>query len=202
MITAAEINNLAPEAYLTPDMFKTEHDQKVDGFAKDQQLTGMKIGQESHTILVTRDGAWSAFKHKGGMVSSNEIIGVHANTSDLLRGFLASSASIVIQKMQNGEIAYTWIKQCSHRPTMEHICPLTVFDLNQMVPIWRETTEEQHQNYLGAVPPKRYGASAYLSGEPYTHNDEGRGVYLACKKQGDRYFAKMMTVAEFNRGVQ
>ena len=202
MITAEEINNLAPGDYLTPDLFKTEHDQKVDGFAKDQQLTGMEIGQNSHTILVTRDGDWHAFKHNGGMVSANEIIGVHANTSDLLRGFLASSVSIVIQKMGDGKITYTCIKQCSHQPTMEHICPLTVFDLNQMVPIWRETNEEQYDNYLGNVPPVCYGASGFLSGEPYTHYDEGRGVYLACKKQGDRYFAKMMTVAQFKAGLQ
>ena len=132
------------------------------------------------------------------VTSGEERIGIHANTADLLKGFLASPASIVIQRFSNSEITYHCIKQCNHPSVLDFISPVVVFDLKQFVPMWREVAAGQYKHYLGCVPPARYRTNGFLSGEPYTHIEEGRGVYMACKKVGERYFAKMMTVAQFD----
>lgn len=193
-------NALSPESYLTPHLFITEYDGKVPGYAQEQQRNGMQLGQDSHTIMIDQFGLWFAYKLDRGMVASgNERIGVHANTADLLRGFLASPASIVIQRFENGARAYHCIKQCNHPSVVRHIFPTTVFDLNLFAPMWRETTEEQYEHYLNCVPPVGYRANAFLSGEPYTHDGEGRGIYLAGRKEGERYFVKLMTAEEFRK---
>ena len=194
-----ELQALLPASFLNPQQFTTEHDTKVDGYAMQQECYGMTIGQASHTILINRYGTWFAYKLDGGMIASgDERIGIHANTADLLKGFLASPASIVVQRYENNTITDHCIKQCNHPSVLDFIAQVVVFDLNQFVPIWREVAAEQYDHYLGCVPPKRQRSNSFLSGEPYTHTEEGRGVHLACKKTGERYFAKMMTVAQFD----
>ncbi len=194
-----EIQALSPDSFLNPQQFITEHDAKVESYGIQQERYGMTTGQASHTILIDRHGTWFAYKLNGGMITSgDERIGIHANTSDLLKGFLASPASIVVQRYENGETTYHCIRQCNHPSVLDFISPVVVFDLNQFVPMWREVGQEQYEHYLGCVPPKRYRTNGFLSGEPYTHTAEGQGVYLACKKVGEQYFAKMMTVAQFD----
>ena len=131
-----ELQALSPDSFLNPQQFTTEHDAKVEGYAIQQERHGMTVGQASHTILIDRYGTWFTYKLDGGMVTSgDERMGIHANTADLLKGFLASPASIVIQRYENDEITYHCIKQCNHPSVLDFISQVVVFDLNQFVPI-------------------------------------------------------------------
>lgn len=63
---------------------------------------------------------------------------------------------------------------------------------------WIETTEKMYWNMLEVVPPRRQTRMAFLLGEANHTNEEGKEVYAAFKQQGDRYYARYMTVAEFD----
>lgn len=186
---------MAPNDYLTPANFVTRYDNA--SCAKKQEQYAADLGARSHTILIDSEGAWFAYLLNGGMVAGAEIIGRHANTADLLKGFLSSGASLVVKTFENGQIQYHCIKQCIHPATINHICPVAVFDLNLLAPIWRQTTQEQYDHYLNCVPPTKYASNGFLTGEPYTHNQEGQAVSLAFKKVRQGIFAQMMTNHEF-----
>jgi hypothetical protein len=77
-------------------------------------------------------------------------------------------------------------------------CELTVQD-------WRsrrerrayEITEEAYWWGLECVPPALMKSSAYLCGEAYTDNEEGRPLYSAAVQQGGKFYALgLMTVEE------
>ena len=59
--------------------------------------------------------------------------------------------------------------------------------------IWKEINEQHYDWYLECVPPIRMSSSSFLNGEPYTHTNEGKGLYLACKCQNGKYYAQLMT---------
>lgn len=75
--------------------------------------------------------------------------------------------------------------------------PLVVDDYCESRDIWRRIDEEHYDWYLNSVPPITMKNNGFLAGEPYTHDDMGNGVYLACKEYNHRFYAKLMTLKEF-----
>lgn len=90
-----ELNNLAPDAFLHPHLFKTELDNEERG--KSQYEKGKNIDYDY--IFITYGSTWSAGdfdSHR--FCTSYEGIGYHSNTADLLRGFLASGKPIYVMR--------------------------------------------------------------------------------------------------------
>lgn len=52
--------------------------------------------------------------------------------------------------------------------------------------------------YRDCVPPKRFEGNAFVCGEPYTHNEEGRGIYLGVVYLGRQYWACYVSLAEWD----
>ncbi len=64
---------------------------------------------------------------------------------------------------------------------------------------WIPTTEDQANEMLGCVPPKRMQGRAFLVGEAHHHNNHGEAVYAAFRPMpGGRWAAKYLTAAEFD----
>lgn len=86
--------------YLDPENFKTGFD-KNDEHAENQYKKGLEIGSEMGYILISDRSVWLAGdSSKTGVISSSEGIGYHKNTKDLLRGFIDSGATIVVNRLQ------------------------------------------------------------------------------------------------------
>ena len=66
---------------------------------------------------------------------------------------------------------------------------------------WIDTTENMYINQLEAVPPRIQIRGAFLCGEPYTHNREGKAVYVAFRSIQGMVQAKYMTFEQFRREV-
>lgn len=66
---------------------------------------------------------------------------------------------------------------------------------------WIPTTEGMYWEMLECVPPRAMLAGAFLVGEPETHNAQGQAVYACFKQVGNDYFARYMTLEEFNTGA-
>lgn len=64
---------------------------------------------------------------------------------------------------------------------------------------WISTTEEMYWEMLEAVPPRAQTRSAFLVGEADRHNEKGEAVHACFKQSGDSYFAKYMTLNQFNK---
>jgi hypothetical protein len=63
---------------------------------------------------------------------------------------------------------------------------------------WCEINEEAYNWYLGCVFPTKMSSNGFLCGEPYTHQNDGFAVYLGCREEGTKYYAKMMTGREYH----
>ncbi|NJN07513.1 MAG: hypothetical protein HC815_05800 [Richelia sp. RM1_1_1] len=66
---------------------------------------------------------------------------------------------------------------------------------------WKEINEHHHNWYLECLPPIVMGSSGFLNSEPYTHTDEGKGVYLACRCWNGKYYAQLMTLSEYKSKI-
>lgn len=66
---------------------------------------------------------------------------------------------------------------------------------------WKEIDEHHYDWYLECVPPIAMSSSSFLNGEPYTHTNERKGVYLACKYQNGKYYAQLMTLNEYKSKI-
>lgn len=84
------------ESFLNPDLFRTEFDNPAHG--EEQYRNGLRIGNECEVISIGISGVWGGTPKTGGSLSSYERIGYHANTADLLRGFLASGARVHVYR--------------------------------------------------------------------------------------------------------
>ena len=62
---------------------------------------------------------------------------------------------------------------------------------------WIETTEKMYWDMLEVLPPARMDCSKFLVGEADHENSAGEPVYACFKKIGAKYFAKYLTVAQF-----
>lgn len=66
---------------------------------------------------------------------------------------------------------------------------------------WIRTSEEFAQEMLGCVPPRAGGYGRFLVGEPiHDCARTGRPIYASFCKEGDRWFARYQTLAEFQKG--
>lgn len=93
----AELNALPPEAFLDPSRFVTSYD--TAGHGAEQYAKGLKISRESESVNISASGTWGNRPLGGGGVGcSCEGIGYHANTADLLRGFLAGPAPVIVHR--------------------------------------------------------------------------------------------------------
>lgn len=57
--------------------------------------------------------------------------------------------------------------------------------------------EETYWHFLGCVPPVVQNSDGYVCGEPYSHNGEGKGIYLSAIERDGVYYAKHGTIKEF-----
>lgn len=102
-----ELRQLAPETYLTWELFGTLYDRD-DDYARDQYAKGRKIGQDAKdaggAVYITSAGTWSADAPSyfpGSMtvtITSYEGIGYHRSTKDLLHGFWDSGCKLVVKR--------------------------------------------------------------------------------------------------------
>lgn len=97
-MNAHELSSLPPTAYLTPETFRTSFDalNAQRGYDAEQYAKGIKIGGLATAVYVTIRGSWAATMKDGSSMTSYETIGHHANTADLLRGFLDSGVAIYV----------------------------------------------------------------------------------------------------------
>lgn len=65
-------------------------------------------------------------------------------------------------------------------------------------PEWLETDEDTFEELLECVPPRRQHKAAFMCGETFTYDSNNEPVFMACKREGGKYFGKLMTVREFN----
>lgn len=107
----ATLNALPAEAFLDPSRFVTDFDarnQARDGYGDKQYAEGLKVSREAREVFISANGTWGADLKPtlpgslGASLTSYEGIGYHANTADLLRGFLAGPAPIKVYR-RNGE---------------------------------------------------------------------------------------------------
>lgn len=82
------------EDFLMPMNFITGFDKP----GNKQYETGKKIADEATTIFISETGSWSAKMPDGSSVQSYERIGYHKDTADLLRGFLAGTAAVIVAR--------------------------------------------------------------------------------------------------------
>ena len=62
---------------------------------------------------------------------------------------------------------------------------------------WIETTEAMYSEMLEVLPPVAMTRRHFLVGEAESHNERGEAVYACFKKIGDRYYARHLTIAQF-----
>jgi len=62
---------------------------------------------------------------------------------------------------------------------------------------WIETTEKMYWDMLEVLPPVRMDCSKFLVGEADHENSAGEPVYACFKKIGSKYFARYLSVAQF-----
>lgn len=67
---------------------------------------------------------------------------------------------------------------------------------------WVPTTEEMFWNQLEVVPPRCQEMRAFLGGEPVRSNAAGEYVYHCFKHSSTGYYARNMTVAQFEEEFQ
>jgi hypothetical protein len=98
---AHECEITAPENYLNPNLFSTVFDRPDR--AKDQYAKGLELGKEWPRISIGVNGTWSGCRF-GAAVDSYEKIGYHANTRELLQGFLDSGTQIFVYRWENRRV--------------------------------------------------------------------------------------------------
>jgi hypothetical protein len=66
---------------------------------------------------------------------------------------------------------------------------------------WIPTTEDMYWQMLECVPPRAQARGRFLVGEAERHNEQGQAVYACFKQVGDDYFARYMTLQQFNQRI-
>lgn len=104
---------IEPSAYLVPERFRTHYDSEPSNatFGAEMRARGLRISGDANQIIIAPDGKWSAKLRDGAYLVGLERIGEHACTADLLAGFLAGPAEIVVPRWSDdGHIVETVIK--------------------------------------------------------------------------------------------
>lgn len=103
------------EKFLNPDNFITGFDSLTEniGFQQQQYDKGKSIGNLANEIHISISNTWSSVEPDGG-ITSYERIGVHACTAALLKGFLDSSAKVVVHRVIDGKVEKQTIKEARY----------------------------------------------------------------------------------------
>jgi len=106
-----EFSQYKPEDYLNPDNFITEFPVENNEAKNATQFdTGLYYSSKFETVGVTIRGLWFACCY-GQHIISGEIIGRHACTAALLKGFLHGKARFVVCGLEDGTVKNTVIKE-------------------------------------------------------------------------------------------
>ena len=62
---------------------------------------------------------------------------------------------------------------------------------------WVETTEGMYNHMLDVLPPRAMSMGAFLVGEPLRDTPEGEPVYACFRRAAGRYFARNLTLKQF-----
>lgn len=101
MNTYDVLNRMKPVEFLNANTFVTGYDRP--DYGQEQYAKGLRIASESREVGVSANGTWYAVSKDGkGYTISYEGIGYHANTANLLRGFLDSGVPVVIHRYVDG----------------------------------------------------------------------------------------------------
>lgn len=98
MQTYQQLNSRPASDFLNPDNFVTSYDSLSYTNAAQQYIKGLMAREHYKNVFISANGTWGAHTHTGGLVTSYEGIGYHANTADLLRGWLDSGIPIVVYR--------------------------------------------------------------------------------------------------------
>lgn len=94
--------------------------------------------------------------------------------------------------------SYSWDEyENLQSDTGERGYPWVIDDYYENKQKWRRIDQEHFEWYRDCVPPMAMRGDGFLCGEPYTHQNDGQGVYLACREQNGKYYAQIMTLKEF-----
>lgn len=97
MYTHNYVNNLSPEVFLKPEIFKTIND--LDQIkAAESYSYGRYLSERSNRIGISSFTTWFASTKDGRMLSFSKIIGIDSYTSDILKGFLDGGAEVVVYR--------------------------------------------------------------------------------------------------------
>lgn len=96
----SELEMIQPIDYLNPDNFKTMWDGEPENeYSVQQYNAGLKYGNEFDEIHISQRGTWSASNIDNRTnVTGYEGIGYHRCTSQILQGFLDSTARIFVHR--------------------------------------------------------------------------------------------------------
>jgi hypothetical protein len=106
-----DINMKSAAEFLNPDNFITKFDKDNPAYQVKQYNKGFEISNSSKLIFITATGAWGATFSNGEEMTAYERIGYHSCTADLLRGFLAGKAEIVVYRVINDNLEKFSIKE-------------------------------------------------------------------------------------------
>lgn len=110
------ISKFLSDDFYRPDRFVTGFDTLERG-AK-QFNKGMEIGKQAYEINIAINDTWSArikrvkrlspsndeVEYEESTLSSYEKLGYHANTCDLLKGFISSGCKLIVHREINGHV--------------------------------------------------------------------------------------------------
>lgn len=92
----SELEKLTPADYLNWEAFDTPYDTPARAIAQYQE--GLAVGLKAEFITLSYKGVWGYHGKQGETCTSYEGIGYHANTKDLLHGFIDSGCPIVVYR--------------------------------------------------------------------------------------------------------
>ncbi|MFE5542743.1 hypothetical protein ACFQ71_02875 [Streptomyces sp. NPDC056534] len=116
------LNALPPEAFLKPEDFATEYDEKFPELSEKNYREGLKHSTAYGRIIIRTNSTWAAEDGPVDPITrartigtySCEGIGYHGHTAALLRGFLDGPAPIDVERRQDdGTVTTTRIKEAS-----------------------------------------------------------------------------------------
>lgn len=63
-----------------------------------------------------------------------------------------------------------------------------------------EMCEESYDHFLGCVPPREFSLKSFVCGEPYSHNNQGEGIYLCGLNRNGKFYAQYGTIRQYRKG--
>lgn len=151
MPTIKELSALPAEAYLDPSRFRTPYDG--EGANEEQYAKGLKIATEFAEVHIAVNSVWSACKrsdNENASCQSYETIGYHAGTADLLRGFLAGTARIIVHRYIMDGLSKTTIKEKTQGQSLK-IRDMVYIGLAYDMDTREQTKRDEYSEQIGEV---------------------------------------------------